>query len=386
MPTLPFAAACDIPICVVAVYQTQTHHSGGRFVSHSIHANIDFAANMLRLGWYTGVGVLADRIADRAGHMPATRRPERVVPDQKAVVSDMIELFRRDADLVRRGAAAVAVETASEILDHFSRLRAMLADIPQAVARQKDRKVDTVDAHGSAGLPKYYTQDFHFQTGGYLSDDSALLYDVQVETLFRGAASAMRRQALAPIADYMRGRDQRSVSLLDVACGTGRFLREVRMAYPAMTLAGVDLSQAYLKEAERHFDRLRPVCWLNGNAEAIPLADASQDIVTVIYLFHELPPDVRIKVIAEMTRVLKPGGLLVFIDSLQKGDRPGGWDGFLEGFPERFHEPYFRHYTIDDLDAAFNSAGLPALATWPAFLSKIMVRSKPAARRDTLAG
>ena len=55
---------------------------------------------------------------------------------------------------------------------------------------------------------------------------------------------------------------------------------------------------------------------------AIPLPDASQDIVTTVFLFHELPPEVRRRVAAEMARVLKPGGLLVFIDSLQMGDRP----------------------------------------------------------------
>ena len=46
---------------------------------------------------------------------------------------------------------------------------------------------------------------------------------------------------------------------------------------------------------------------------------------------------------AEIARVLKPGGLFVFLDSLQMGDKPG-WDGLLEGFPHRFHEPYYRHY------------------------------------------
>ncbi len=253
----------------------------------------------------------------------------------------------------------------------------MLADIPGTIARQKERRFDTAAVIADTGtLPSYFLQDFHFQTGGYLSEESARLYDVQVETLFRGSASAMRRQALGPIADFMRGRDQRQVRLLDIGCGTGRFLREVRRAYPAMELTGLDLSRPYLAEAERHFEGLRPAAWLEANAEAVPLTDKSQDIVTTVFLFHELPPDVRRVVIAEMTRVLKPGGLLVFIDSLQLGDRDGGWDGFLEGFPERFHEPYYRHYLIDNLDGAFADAGLAAAATWPSFLSKVMVRRK----------
>ena len=117
--------------------------------------------------------------------------------------------------------------------------------------------------------------------------------ELQVETLFYGAAGAMRRQALRPIAAFMHGRDQRQVRLLDVACGTGRFLRAVRLAYPAMKLSGLDLSKPYLDEAQRHLKGLRPVDWIAANAEGIPLADASQDIVTTVLLFHELPPEVR---------------------------------------------------------------------------------------------
>ena len=117
----------------------------------------------------------------------------------------------------------------------------------------------------------------------------------------------MRREALRPIADFMRGRDQRQIALLDVACGTGRFLRDLRLTYPAMQLTGLDLSAAYIAEASRHMGDLRPARWLAANAEAIPLADASQDIVTSVFLFHELPPAIRRRIAAEMARVLKPG-------------------------------------------------------------------------------
>ena len=107
----------------------------------------------------------------------------------------------------------------------------------------------------------------------------------------------------------------------------------------------------------------------------MPLADASADIVTSIFLFHELPPEVRRQVTAEIARVSKPGGLFVFLDSLQMGDRPG-WDGLLEGFPERFHEPYYRSYAIDDLDGMFTAAGLEPEPVHTPFLSKLMVRRK----------
>ena len=107
----------------------------------------------------------------------------------------------------------------------------------------------------------------------------------------------------------------------------------------------------------------------------MPLPDASQDIVTAVFLYHELPGEVRRRVTAEIARVLKPGGLFVLIDSLQMGDRPG-WDGLLEAFPVRFHEPYFAHYATDDLETMLTDAGLASCETAHAFLSKVMVRRK----------
>ena len=169
----------------------------------------------------------------------------------------------------------------------------------------------------------------------------------------------MRRAALRPIAEFMAGRDQRRVTLVDVACGTGRFLRQVRLAYPALALKGLDLSRTYLDEARRNLEGLRGAELIEAAAERMPLADASADIATCIFLYHELPPDVRRQVTGEIARILKPGGMLVFLDSLQMGDKPG-WDGLLEAFPHRFHEPYYRGYAVDDLDAMFAAAGLAA--------------------------
>jgi len=107
----------------------------------------------------------------------------------------------------------------------------------------------------------------------------------------------------------------------------------------------------------------------------MPLADSSVDIVSCIFLYHELPPEVRLQVTAEIARVLKPGGLFLFMDSLQMGDKPG-YDGLLEAFPHRFHEPYYEHYATDDLEGMFTAAGLEAQTTNAPFLSKLMVRVK----------
>lgn len=344
-------------------------------MTDSIGQGLQLAGNAARFGWYTGINWLLAREGRRHGS-PPRYQPQRPVPSQRELFADLAVLFRRDAELVGDGILPASLEPAESLGEHLARLRAMFRDLPETVRRRAMREVSTASEQGEhAGLPDYFTQDFHFQTGGYLSEQSARLYDVQVETLFYGAAAAMRRAALRPIARHLAGRDQRRAALLDVACGTGRLLRDIRLAFPALKLSGLDLSRPYLAEAERHLAGLRPVTWIAANAEAIPLADESQDIVTSVFLFHELPGEVRRRVAAEMARVLKPEGMLVLVDSLQLGDRPE-WDGLIEAFPHRFHEPYYRHYAIDDLDRLLDEVGLVAETTSLAFLAKVMARRK----------
>ena len=67
-------------------------------------------------------------------------------------------------------------------------------------------------------------------------------------------------------------------------------------------------------------------------------------------MIHELPPQVRRIVIKECERVLKPGGRLILLDSLQTGDEPA-YDGLLERFPQNYHEPYYRSYVDEDFPA-----------------------------------
>src|SRR5207248_8782427 len=113
-----------------------------------------------------------------------------------------------------------------------------------------------------------------------------------------------------------------------------------------------------------------------GKAEAIPAPDNSHDAVTGIFLFHELPPQVRRAALAECTRVLKPGGRLVLLDSLQRGDRPD-YEGLLELFPQNYHEPYYESYINEDFSKLGTECGLKYVRTVNAFVSKIMVLDKP---------
>src|SRR4029079_4045495 len=115
-----------------------------------------------------------------------------------------------------------------------------LLDVYERRKRYGTTDVLTEETRGRR--PRYYLQNFHFQTGGWLSEESAGRYDTQVEVLFKGTANAMRRQALPALAQTFAGRDQRRLRLIDIGCGTGRFLDFVKQAWPRLPSLGLDLS------------------------------------------------------------------------------------------------------------------------------------------------
>ena len=217
-----------------------------------------------------------------------------------------------------------------------------------------------------------------------MTNDSASRYDTQVEVLFNGTANATRRQALPQLHEVFAGRDQRKLKLLDIGCGTGRFLDFLKQAWPRISAIGVDMSEPYVRYARRHLKRWSRMNFIVGNAESLPVPDESQDAVTGLFLFHELPPKVRQVVFRECARVLKPGGRLVLVDSLQRGDQPD-YEGLLELFPQNYHEPYYRSYIVEDFGALASGSGLMHTRDVNAFVSKVMVFDKPAVRSLTLS-
>ncbi len=285
-------------------------------------------------------------------------------------------LLARDLKNVEIGAYPDELLFQMPVVDYLKQIPRLALDIPRTVRRMRAGRYR--DLPGDVKLdryPPYYRRNFHWQTDGYLSRSSAQLYDVGVEFLFLGTADIMRRQVIPPVTDHLRS-NPNADRVLDVACGTGRTLLQLAHTHPKLRFTGLDLSPYYVQHARQLLAEVEDLSLIADNAEAMPFADETFDVLTCVHLFHELPRPARHNVYREMLRTLKPGGLLVIEDSLQNGDS-STMSIFLQQFSKDFHEPFHNDYAKDDIGDALEEHGYEKVETELHFVAKVVRANKP---------
>lgn len=109
--------------------------------------------------------------------------------------------------------------------------------------------------------------------------------------------------ALEPL--ELSGRER----VLDIGCGTGELERRLVQRWPALRVAGVDVSPNMLRRAA---DKRTGAALLAGEVCRLPFAAGSFDVLICANAFHYFRQPTYS--LAEMRRVLRPGGRLVLVD------------------------------------------------------------------------
>jgi len=146
--------------------------------------------------------------------------------------------------------------------------------------------------------------------------------------------------------------------LVDCGAGTGRFVREARAQCQAIA---VDDHEESLAIARR---QLGDEAVRRGSCVELPFADGAADIVTALDVIEHVEDDAR--AVREMTRILKPGGVMVItVPAFQV--LWSDWDVILH---------HFRRYRREPLRALLTGAGLEVqrcdyinVAAFPAVLA-----------------
>ena len=161
-----------------------------------------------------------------------------------------------------------------------------------------------------------------------------------------------RRSVWHPTAD---GRDpttealdaivaEQPLRVLEVGPGTGAFAARIAAALPGVRLTAIDQSARFVE-----LSRARGVDAREGDAQDLPFGDESFDVVAALWMLYHVP-DVD-RAIAEIRRVLRPGGLFVAVtngdDHLADLRREAGGKPEVTGFSTQNGEDQLRAHFAD---------------------------------------
>lgn len=118
------------------------------------------------------------------------------------------------------------------------------------------------------------------------------------------AAADIQRQVLDQLMSRLPA-ETAPTRIVDLGCGTGYAFAGLSRRYPAARLIGLDFAESMLRRAP-DLPHLQKIA---GNATALPLADASADLVISSLTYQWCALD---RALVEARRVLQPGGTLAF--------------------------------------------------------------------------
>jgi len=165
------------------------------------------------------------------------------------------------------------------------------------------------DASGRKTRGLVLDQGWYYDLTGWFSDTF----------MFGGAIRKLRHRTI-DLAGIQRGEQ-----VLDVGCGTGTLAITAGQRVGATgRVFGIDpaprqIARARAKAAWRRL----PIAFQVGVIEQLPFADQTLDVVLSTLMMHHLPAGVKRQGLAEIARVLKPGGRLVIADFAHRKERQG---------------------------------------------------------------
>jgi len=116
-------------------------------------------------------------------------------------------------------------------------------------------------------------------------------------------------------------------TIVDIGCGTGVTIIEIKWLNPECTVYGIDPSEGMLERARENRLDL-DVNFLVGGADNVKLGNGIADHVIMTFSFHHFPENIRVDAMKEAKRLLKKGGRITVFEF------PGAIDGVVQSLKE----------------------------------------------------
>jgi phthiocerol/phenolphthiocerol synthesis type-I polyketide synthase E len=224
------------------------------------------------------------------------KRIAELPPERRAQVVKLLKT-RAHAGATARTTAAPATET--PLL-----LEASTPSEPTALKSSYKQFYDSVSAQLNASV---FGQFSFFLNYGYLSDGSTEYATVELPAQF------INKNSVKLVLELIGDCAVDGKRVLDVGCGRGGTIYTLKTFFKPATLTGLDLSPTAIEFDQKAHGDPRTAFHV-GDAENLPFADRSFDIVTNVESSHSYPTIHRFY--SEVHRVLTPGGYFLYTDAL----------------------------------------------------------------------
>jgi ubiquinone/menaquinone biosynthesis C-methylase UbiE len=146
-------------------------------------------------------------------------------------------------------------------------------------------------------------------------------------------------------------------TVLDVATGTGQ--PAFAFAKRGYDVIGVDLTESMLDIARKH-NKGSLVKFEAADATHLRFEADSFDVSCVSFALHDMPPNIREKVLQEMVRVTKPGGIIGIIDYDLPSNKISR--ALIYRFITLYEGEYYKKFIVSDLESLLRKTGINVTA------------------------
>jgi SAM-dependent methyltransferase len=287
--------------------------------------------------------------------IPKAHSPEEdleLAREMKALWFSMFQMFQQKTDEIT---SAYPNEENQEklylkvrpVLDECSELRKihllrgmfqdrLWARVLTGIEDDRQRLEDVYRCHraGKGGLelnpdldiPSHQLKtNIHRMPGGYLQDleedsfGAGVLYDHGVFLYGRGWFGPLNDELGQTLIHHVLAQHYpgfQPQAVLDLGCSVGHSTLPYQSVYPQAQVWGIDLGASLLRYAIARARVLNQTVYFSQqNAESTEFTNRSFDLVVSHILLHEIPGVARKRVFAESYRLLKPGGIMVHLES-----------------------------------------------------------------------
>lgn len=140
-----------------------------------------------------------------------------------------------------------------------------------------------------------------------LYDSKYFLYSEGAQQFFRNEIHSRFYRA----ANIVNLENRSSITILDVGCGRGDFIKVLASQYSQINIIGIDYSDAAVDIAKENLSKYLNVNILKSDSANLPFKNNSIDYVFCLDIVEHLYPDHLDKTIKSVFRILKPGGGII---------------------------------------------------------------------------